>query len=381
MRTKTLHTALPKRFWKIFVFGLIGVLLISCEKNENDNPSQPERVVLMYMGGDNNLSAETYEKIEAIRLGWQANPQDRLLIYIDPADDTPKLYELSQKNGQTMQRLMFSYSEENSASSEVFTRIMNDVKTLYTPSSYGLILFSHASGWLPEQTLARPQSVVIDNGNEMELRELANAIPDGTFDFIVFEACFMAGIEVAYQLKDKTDYIVASSAEIVSPGFTPVYGSAMSYLFEPTPNLQGFVDKVFSYFSSQTGYQNSATFSIIKTSELEGLAAWLKANIVWGRQLDINTIQHFDRYSYRLFFDFGDYFDLLLFKDEQKQYLPGLIAKSVIYKKATPSFMLGQNGFEIKKHSGLTSYIPQENFPYLNSEYTKLSWSKAIGYN
>lgn len=56
---------------------------------------------------------------------------------------------------------------------------------------------------------------------EMELEEFAAAIPDGQLDFIVFEACLMAGVEVAYVLRGKTDYILSSAAEIVSPASRP----------------------------------------------------------------------------------------------------------------------------------------------------------------
>lgn len=381
MRTKTLQILQLKKLAEICVVGLLCLLIASCEKSEKGTPLKPERVVLMYMGGDNNLSDETYEKMESICQTWLPNPQDRLLIYTDPADDTPKLYELSEKNGKTTQRLIYNYNEENSADWQVLSRVITDVKALYNPITYGLIIFSHASGWLPKQTLARPQSVIVDNNDEMELRELATAIPDGTFDFIIFEACFMAGVEVAYELKDKTDYVVASSAEIVSPGFTPVYGTAISYLFEPKPNLAGFVDRAFSYFSSQTGYQNSATFSIIKTAELEKLASWILGNAIWTKKIDINEIQHFDRYSYRLFFDFEDYYSRLLLQNEQKQILANLVSSCVVYKKSTPTFMISQNGFEVKKYSGMTSYISQDKFPFLNSEYKKLSWSKATGFN
>lgn len=67
---------------------------------------------------------------------------------------------------------------------------------------------------------------------EMELDEFAAAIPDGTLDFIIFEACLMAGVEVAYALRGKAEYLLASPAEIISPGFTPVYPEALGYLLD-----------------------------------------------------------------------------------------------------------------------------------------------------
>lgn len=88
--------------------------------------------------------------------------------------------------------------------------------------SYGFIVFSHASGWLPQGTLTSPLSIIMDKKQEMELSDFAQAIPDKTFNYIIFEAYFMSRIEVAYELKKKSDYILASLAEILSPGL-PIY--------------------------------------------------------------------------------------------------------------------------------------------------------------
>ena len=361
---------------------LLLFLLFSCINDEECISIAPRHVLIVYLGGDNNLSGETYDKIEAIRSGWKAADGDKLLIYQDAAGTAPTLTEIVSRNGQNTLNILKTYPEENSAYPEVFARIIAEVQALYPLSGgrgagLGLLVFSHASGWLPKGALTQPRSIIIDGSDEMNLIDFARAIPDNTFDYIVFEACFMAGIEVAYELKDKTNYILASSAEIVSPGFTESYPQTINNLFEDTPNLTKFAQSSFDYFNNNTGYGHSATFSIIKTSELDNLAAFVKNNCDFNKEIILNDIQHFDRYSYRLFFDFGDYYSCLLKNDTQKAELLALIEKVVVWKAATPSFMTGYNGFEINKHSGLTSYIPQERFPFLNGEYKKLKWKTS----
>lgn len=83
----------------------------------------------------------------------------------------------------------------------------------------------------------------------------------------------------------------------------------------------------------------------------------------------------------RLFFDFEDYYLCFLETDERRAELSGLITRCVVWKAATPGFMdqgaPSFNGFAINTHSGLTTYIPQADFPYLNQEYEKLEWTKA----
>lgn len=365
---------------KIGIVILIGILFLSCI-NDEDKPSV-DRIILVYMGGDNNLSEETDAKIDALYKGWNENNRGKLVIYCDPADDLPQLIEICTcAKGNTIKKIIHTYEEENSASQEVLNRVIKDVKKQYPAPSYGLILFSHASGWLPEGSLSKPKSVLTDGKDEMSLNDFAKAIPDNSFDFIIFEACFMAGIEVAYELKDKTDYILASSAEIVSPGFEEIYKRSLSYLYEPTTNLKGFGESAFNYFNSQSGFLKSATFSIIKTAGLENLADYIKDNCEIDKTVDIKTVQHFDRYTYRLFFDFEDYYASLLQSAEQQKDLTEIINNCVVYKAATSSFMEEYNGFQIKKHSGLTTYIRQEAFLHLNTEYQKLNWYKKVSGN
>jgi hypothetical protein len=356
-----------------------GLFLVACERDSETAPPVTDRVVLVYLGGDNNLSGETYQKKEALKQGWNPSLRGRLLVYSDPSDDVPKLLEIgSDKQGATTETVVRTYNESNSADATVFASVVSEVKAVYPASSYGLVLFSHGSGWLPEGTLAKSRSVAIDQGKEMDLIDFAAAIPDHTFDFIVFEACFTAGIEMAYELKDKTDYILASSAEVLSPGFYGIYEDALAYLFSPKADLKAFARKAFDYFDNQSGDYRSATFSIVQTDRLQSLADWVKNARVDLSKNNTSEVQHFDRNTHHLFFDFLDSYRQTLTAAQSAE-LERLIGECVIYKAATPWFMLQQNGgFVVKAHSGLTTYIRQKRFPFLNDGYDKLAWAKAI---
>ncbi|MFC4675444.1 clostripain-related cysteine peptidase, partial [Dysgonomonas termitidis] len=375
--------------WKILLRCLPALLLCTvffCRcTGDGEEPEATQHVLLVYLGGDNNLSGESYAKLEALGRGWDARQGGRLLVFHDAADAAPQLLELCRcDKGNPYTKVIRQYGEDNSADAEVFASVLSEVKQLYPSPGYGLLVFSHATGWLPGGALSDPKSgtksVLSDGSDQMALADFASAIPDGAFDYIVFEACFMAGIEVAYQLKDKTAYILASGAEIVSPGFTDVYPQAVNDLFEGEPGLRAFAGKAFGYFDGQSGFMRSATLSVIKTSELDALAGFIRENATPGAAVDISGIQHFDRYpSYRLFFDFGDYYGGLLADDQQRQELHRLVGKAVVWKASTADFMPGYNGFVIAHHSGLTTYIPQDRFPLLNRAYETLAWSRAGG--
>lgn len=354
-------------------------LLVGCSKKEDEDPIKIAHVLLVYLAVDNDLSGESYSKLEAIRRGWKSQEDTRILVYQDARGAAPRLMEITENNSI---KVIESYESENSANPAVFGRVITNAKAMYPQAGFNLLVFSHASGWLPKNMLATPRAVlqtrtILADGNDsMELTDFAAAIPDHAFDYIIFEACFMAGIEVAYQLKNKANYIAASSAEILSPGFEIIYSQHINELVYGAP--EKFMQAAFNYFNNKSEWERSATFSIIRTGNLEALANYIKSNCDFAQQIPIAAIQYFDRNSYRLFGDFQDYYSRLLNTDQQRLYLQQLIDDVVVWKVATPDFMLAYSGFVINKHSGMTTYIMQDRYPVLNRDYTITDWYKAI---
>lgn len=384
---------------------LSALLFNSCinEEYEGPDPNLPTRTILVWLGGDNNLSDETERKIEALRQGWTYTG-NKCLIYQDSRDGA-RLLRLRggcRTTPTPYVETVREYGAENSASPATFARVLQEVADEYPADSYGLIFFSHASGWLPAGTLQNPQkqrkrsrSIGVDDGGtgraEMEIAEFSAAIPDGMFDFIVFETCLTAGVEVAYELRGKSDYMLASAAEIVSPGFTPVYPSALRLLcntaVETRTALEAFGRAWMDYVTTNyTGARRSATLSLIDINETSPLAARTQAALRTrsAEAPDLSRLQHFDRPgSYGdsparpRFFDLDEWLETASAPDEYETFRLQL-ERTVVWKAATETFMAGQNGFTVRRHSGLTAYIEQDAFPDLNQAYRRLSWSGAV---
>lgn len=361
-------------------------------------PELPTRTVLVYLAGDNNLGNIGLTP-ELLRQGWRYT-DNKCLIYYDAPEAAPKLYALTCDRPGSIPALetVAEYGEENSASPEVFGRVLADVIREYPSDSYGLIFSSHGSGWLPCGTLSGPTRSIGDDRNpgttggatEMEIVDFAAAIPDRQFDFIVFEACLMSGVEVAYELRNKTDYILASSAELLVPGYAPVYPAASHYLFdtgvEVSEALSKFAGCYFEHMNALNGPYRSATQSVVCTRKMDALAA-LAGEVsetpeISADEVRPETLQHFDRPgSYGdtpaepRYFDFGEYLTRLA--PERQAETNALLGSIVVWKAATPEFMTEYNGFTIRTHSGLTTYIEQEAFPGLNAAYEKTAWWKA----
>lgn len=353
---------------------LLVWLLPAC-LSEEDLSVGVEKVLLVYIAGDNSLSKENDRKLDAIEQGYEKNDFYRILIYRDGQDDPAVLMELNEDGNL---EVIENYEPENSADPQVLSRVIMKAKEMYPQASFNLLVFSHASGWLPGNSYRNPQlrSLITDGDEEMELSEFAGSIPDNSFNYIVFEASHMAGIEVVYQLKNKANFIAASSAEIISPGFTHTYAEHINDLVEGNP--EEFMRQAFEYFNNQSGYLYSATFSIIQTSKLKALGDYVRAHCDLNKKVITADVQHFDRNTSFLFCDFGDYYTRLAKSKQEKQELQKLLNQCVVWKSATPYFMLGYNGYLIRSHSGLTGYIMQDRYPLLNTAYKLLNWYKAI---
>lgn len=363
----------------ISIILIIPPLLCSCLKEEADNHERlPNRTILFYMAGDNSLSKETQEKVDALAAAWNIGGENHLLVYQDRGGEyNPRLLEIKTgPDGKGVTEVLEEYEPENSAAKAVFSRVLTNAVLRYPASDYGLVMFSHGSGWLPAGTFAGSRSVVIDSDRELELGDFASAIPNGQFSFIVFESCLMAGVEVAYELKDKTEYILASSAEIVSPGFTPLYGKMLERLYKMTPDLTGFAQDYYNHCNLQSGDKRSGTVSVIRGAELlplKPLLNRLESQVKNWDWLERGNIQHFDRkQADNLFYDLESYVRTIGSQGDVNE-LAGILDRAVIYQAATETFMpASPYGFNIRQHCGLTVYIPNYKYPHLNARRKQL---------
>ena len=391
-----LHNGVIYRVLPVF---LVFNFLFSCCNNPIEESKK--RNILFYIGADESLIADDApEKINQMRLGWQPG-MGEMLIYIDKLGDGAYLYRINETkdaNGYYGLDTIKVYGEENSADSKVLARVINEVRVGFPADSYGMIFFSHASVWLPEGTLKKPRSLVIDNDNgggnrEMEYYDFAAAIPDKQFDFIIFEACLMADVMSMYELRNKAEYVLVSSAEIVSPGFVYIYKDNIMNLFNPNISFQSiltsFAQSYINYVSSfsENDYRNSSTLSLLKMDEMENLASVTKVSLqgmsVDETNLTIDNIQSFDRpnalsgQSKSRYYDLADVMENLIPASRYKSFNEQL-EKTVIWKVSTKRFFSGQPGsYYINKHCGLTTYIEQDVFSFINSEYKKSAWYKA----
>ena len=79
-----------------YIYAVCFLLLVCGCHKENDTPVVlPARTLLVYLGGDNNLDAETYDKLVQIKNGWEDGTDGNIIVYQDtPFKDSPRLMEI-----------------------------------------------------------------------------------------------------------------------------------------------------------------------------------------------------------------------------------------------------------------------------------------------
>ncbi len=378
-----------KTTWHFLYLIIITLLFISCDKEikEETLKTPAPKTILIYMLGDNSLNKFVDQNIKSIKeniLQYDINASN-LLIYIDKINAAPKLIQLKPENENIKEILIDTYdTQQNSATAETLHAIVEKIHKDFPADSYGLILWSHGSAWLPSNyNKVRSRSFGEDKfGNSIEINDLASALSKFHFDFILFDACYMASTEVVYSLRKNADYIIGSPTEIMGEGFP--YRYIMNYMFQKKADVIAIANQFYEYYKNSYG-----SISVIKTANLDKLALSCQTILQDKTKDDIFTLPVYSMQvleyltpSPHALYDFDNYISHLATK-EQYGIFHKVLEEAIIYKASTPQayYALIGSAIEIKKFCGLSTYIPQENLPELNEWYKTLEWYKDIYLN
>ncbi|MDR1758910.1 MAG: hypothetical protein LBR60_00090 [Fibrobacter sp.] len=358
--------------YRLFSLFFTVCLCVSCSVPGVQIKIRSERTVLVYMAADNNLSRNAEKDILEMRSVTFSNEYN-LIVYMDTPNQKPCLLKIQNGSIDTLK----IYEPQNSASKQVLESVIDESFALFSAEHYGLVLWSHGTGWLPSGKFDELKNPVLrsfgrDNGKEMEITDLAEALPD-YLEFLIFDACLMSGIEILYQLRHKAGVIIASPTESLAAGFP--YDSVLPFLFLPQPKYNEAAQSYMDYFKDKTGALQSASITVIDTKELEPLAVLVRENIQKESGLicpDREQIQRYDTKEPALFFDFEDYLKQLGFNMNS---IRRQLNKVVLFKDFTLRFL---QEFELEKVSGVGVYISVEN-DLLFNEYRDLDWFLDTG--
>src|SRR5690606_20162606 len=366
----------PARFFNKALCFLIFYLFLSggCKKQDSVIPAEEsaQHMVLFYIAANNDLKYDALESFRKIQQGYIFNPSQRILIYLKTESNRSYLLTIDDHGVDTLKSYT-DETDENSSDPKFLKKVILDSREIFDTETWGLVMWSHATSWKPK---SKTKSFGQDEGLEMDIKDLALCLPND-LEFIVFDACTMASIEVLYELKNKTKFILASPAEILSTSFP--YDKSVNDLFLGVNGLKRIAENFLDYYSHQTGLFQSATISLIQTNKLEDIARETKKLILSNTSIHpINKegVQH-------LTFDTSnnvasyDAISFLRINYEYNAYsnVGTSINQAVLFKGSTALFL----GHEIIEYCGISVYLPETNDPYLEY-YNSLQWNLDSGW-
>lgn len=392
------------------IFILAALCLTSCHCFD---PSGKDRqALLIYFAGNNSLSAEGEADLYDIEQSWLPSVRDKdkiVLVFYHFSDGSPTLSRFyKDRRGTTVEEVIQTYpTGTNSASVTTLSTVLADAQEAWPAARRSLILWSHGSGFLPQGYYAYPQEMAApddwtldsgpdpfagmvksgersksfgeDHGSEMDIKDLAKALKgSGDYEFILFDACLMANVEVAYELRGCCDYLLFSPTEILADGFP--YEKMVQPIFSSSAKdaLKTIAVSFMDHYRAYTGDFRSATVTLVQTAGLEGLAAACKP-IFQNHQdriltLDRSRVQPYFRMDKHWYYDL-DHFVKQVATDAEYQQFTKALGSTVIFKDATEWFL----SIEMKNVSGLSVYIPRTEYTVLNTYYRTLAWNQATG--
>ena len=314
----------------------------------------------------------------------------RIIVFFAENKSKAALYEIKYERGacrnDTLQR--YTFPETNYTTAEGLASILTNVKALANTPYYSMIIGCHGTGWMPvggRLKANRRHSFGTGSGGntayQTEIATLAAAIrqADMPMEFILFDDCYMAGVEVAYELHEATHYLIASTCEMMDKGIPyDLCGTALL-----SHDYKAACDNFYNFYSNYS--YPYATLSVIDCSKLDEMASMMRhINATYELDLSkINQIQILDGCSSPIFFDMGSYIEQLL-KDHNASLYQELtmllkeVVPTTVHTENYISFLLSKSGsiYPINTYSGITISDPSTNEEAIISK-TKTRWWKA----
>lgn len=366
------------------------------------NEVKGQRTVLIYIAAQNSLGNQRYHRADSIEImkGRQyLDDNDRLLFFIDDATAPPRLYRISKYEEQP--QLVRRWATDSCSTSPAFFQdVLTWMRNYYPAEEYGLVLWSHADGWLPAANTdysARrlsPSSFGIDDGNstktdrgaQMDIDSMANAITAAGIHprYIFFDACLMQTVEVAYALKDVTDYVIGAPIQTDAHGanYTTQIQSGL-FADDPTQIIPTYYDAVIDPTQGYDGF--GIVLSAVRTDKMDALAAAfnraLYTSTLAGRlSPNMDDVLYYQEYCNTYMwrphcYDARQAIERVFTDATARADVLAALDDAIVRKAATSSFYMGPGVFNMQSvdttdYAGISLFIPQDVYTTYANAYT-----------
>lgn len=352
-RAKTIMQLRGGMPWMTFLlFISLTFSFFSCSGESEDVDDINKQTVLVFMPwsgtrtsqGLYNYFQQNLDSIESA-IKKQGAMSGRVLVFLSTTADSSRLYEITYQNRQIQHTLLRRYDGNLYTTAEGIAQILYDVQTEAFALNYAMIIGCHGSGWTykddwdnypyrskqhpyfytGEMSAAKSAKVstspypttrfygsVNDKNYATDISVLAQGIRGAgiKMQYILFDDCYMANVETAYELRDVTNFLIGSASEVMAQGMP--YQTMWASLATPTP---AYATAVSAFNTFYTNYQTSlgvlstSNISAIDCRKLDRLAEQMRLinqNYTLPDSL-VDSLQVLDGFLEPIFYDMGDY--------------------------------------------------------------------------
>lgn len=396
------------------IFGLIilSISLTGCflfPPRENTT----EWTVMVYLDADNNLESAGIDDINEMEMIGSSSDVnivvqlDRIPYSVLAANNEGYLDDTSNNNWTTTRRYYItqdfdSFQINSQLISDLGELNMGDPQTLidftswavsnYPAKKYLLVIWNHGGGF---RSTGLAKDIAWDDtsgGDRITMPELEYALSaisiqaGKNIDIVGMDACLMAMTEVAYQIKDYVDILVASEENVPNDGWP--YDTILDQLVvNPTTSPEqlatDIVDKYIYSYPSYDVTQSAIDLSHMDTlaTQLSNLALAIMSDTLTPKNIYINA-----SYSSQYYDDY-DFIDLYDFSNQLLAYSNSLEVKNIALSiQQTLNYAVIKseyNGGSVSSSKGLSIYFPYYSYDYYynNTNFSQDTlWDEMLSY-
>lgn len=417
-----------KQFVYGFIFAIVSIIgLGSCTEEAFDIDKVNKQTILVFLpwtGGNSSigLTEDLSKNIDSICAGIKDKKglnNTRVLVFFSNNANNSTLFDLTYNDvtKEVSRTPIKTYEGSAYNSANGFADILNEVRQNAEALNYALIIGGHGCGWScaddwinypnqaksfntqqtlsydspfsgiqfgtdPDNPTTRFFGSVDRKENSIDLSTLVEGIKQSgiKMQYILFDVCYMGNIETAYELKDVTNYLVATSSEIMAKGIP--YRSMWSYLNGTTPNYSSLVNGIVNFYkNSNFPYCNMAAIDCRQLDALANVMKEINQKYTLDTTIPLDSIQPLDGFLPHLSYDMAVYVDSLRPNGYLKEQFSNQLKKTVKAAAHTDCAYTALRQYpevtiKIKNYCGLSISDPSQH-PVAIRGKEKTGWWKA----
>lgn len=358
---------------KLTFLSLCILCAAACTKDEPNTPTEPpiaEKTIFAFMPHSTNLYKYLLDNIAGMKRAIESNKglgNTRLVVFIAKDKKQSALINIKYDKGVCKQDTLEKFYSPIYLTTNGRVELLNKVKQYAPANRYAMIVGCHGMGWIPSSTVFKAKKSRyfggLENGYKIDIDDFAESIKAAgmKMQFILFDDCYMSCMEVAYDLKDATDYIIASTSEVMDKGMP--YHRIYQHLMGAEPDYQAVCDNFYDYYTNYSAPYG--TIGVTDCRYMDEMAAMMKY-INTKHTFDtnrLNNVQDLDGETFTptIFFDFDDYVRNLCTNDNNTYEQFNAVLQRLVPYKANTNYIFSGNmqiATKVNHFSGITISDP-----------------------